>query len=140
MKKRRRHAAKPHLAQYRELAAFAQFGSDLDKASQEELNRGPAPGRRSQSRVQYAPLSVEKQILILAGTREGLARQGPVRTRSGGSSDERELPTSMKPRAWRPPSGRSTSGRDKKARPRHGQAHREFVKASRRPAQKPRPS
>ena len=33
------------LAQYRELAAFAQFGSDLDKATQAQLNRGAAPGR-----------------------------------------------------------------------------------------------
>jgi F-type H+-transporting ATPase subunit alpha len=57
------------LAQYRELAAFAQFGSDLDPATQRQLARG--------SRLveilkqdQYAPLSVERQIVIIyAGTR-----------------------------------------------------------------------
>jgi len=56
------------LAQYRELAAFAQFGSDLDKASQAQLNRG----RRLTEILkqgQYEPLPVEKQILgIFAGT------------------------------------------------------------------------
>jgi len=56
------------LAQYRALAAFAQFGSDLDKASQAQLNRG----RRLTEilkQPQYKPLPVEKQILILyAGT------------------------------------------------------------------------
>lgn len=56
------------LAQYRALAAFAQFGSDLDKASQAQLNRG----RRLTEMLkqgQYQPLPVEKQILIIyAGT------------------------------------------------------------------------
>ena len=56
------------LAQYRALAAFAQFGSDLDKASQAQLNRG----RRLTEilkQPQYKPLPVEKQVLILyAGT------------------------------------------------------------------------
>jgi F-type H+/Na+-transporting ATPase subunit alpha len=56
------------LAQYRELAAFAQFGSDLDKASLAQLNRG----RRLTEVLkqgQYKPLPVEKQILIIfAGT------------------------------------------------------------------------
>jgi len=56
------------LAQYRELAAFAQFGSDLDKASQFQLNRG----RRLTEilkQPQFQPLPVEKQIFILfAGT------------------------------------------------------------------------
>src|SRR5437764_6300245 len=56
------------LAQYRELAAFAQFGSELDRASQAQLNRGrrlvelPKQG-------QYQPLPVEEQILtVFAGT------------------------------------------------------------------------
>jgi F-type H+-transporting ATPase subunit alpha len=56
------------LAQYRELAAFAQFGSDLDKATQAQLNRG----RRLTEILkqdQYKPLPVEKQIVtIFAGT------------------------------------------------------------------------
>jgi F-type H+/Na+-transporting ATPase subunit alpha len=57
------------LAQYRELAAFAQFGSDLDKATQAQLNRG-ARLVEILKQGQYEPLSVELQVLsILAGTR-----------------------------------------------------------------------
>jgi F-type H+/Na+-transporting ATPase subunit alpha len=56
------------LAQYRELAAFAQFGSDLDKASQAQLNRG----RRLVEVLKqgpYSPIPVEKQVMIIfAGT------------------------------------------------------------------------
>jgi F-type H+-transporting ATPase subunit alpha len=56
------------LAQYRELAAFAQFGSDLDKATQAQLNRG----RRLVELLkqdQYVPLPVAKQVLsVFAGT------------------------------------------------------------------------
>jgi F-type H+-transporting ATPase subunit alpha len=56
------------LAQYRALAAFAQFGSDLDKASQAQINRG----RRLVEILkqdQYQPLPIEKQVLIIyAGT------------------------------------------------------------------------
>jgi len=52
------------LAQYRALAAFAQFGSDLDKASQAQLNRG---SRLTEllKQGQFSPLPVEKQILTL---------------------------------------------------------------------------
>jgi len=56
------------LAQYRDVAAFAQFGSDLDKATQAQLNRGQ---RLTEilKQDQYKPLPVEKQILIIfAGT------------------------------------------------------------------------
>jgi F-type H+-transporting ATPase subunit alpha len=52
------------LAQFRELEAFSQFGSDLDKATQNQLNRG----RRLVEilkQSQYQPLSVERQVLIL---------------------------------------------------------------------------
>ena len=56
------------LAQYRELAAFAQFGSDLDKATQRQLARG-ARLTELLKQPQYHPLSVELQIvLIFAGT------------------------------------------------------------------------
>src|SRR5579885_2733978 len=59
---------KLELAQYRELAAFAQFGSDLDKATQAQLSRGE---RLTEvlKQDQYVPLPVEKQIaMIYAGT------------------------------------------------------------------------
>ena len=52
------------LAQYRELAAFAQFGSDLDKATQAQLARGQ---RLTEilKQPQYQPMDVEKQVLII---------------------------------------------------------------------------
>ena len=56
------------LAQYREMAAFAQFGSDLDPATQRQLNRG-ARLVELLKQGQYQPLPVERQILIIyAGT------------------------------------------------------------------------
>jgi len=56
------------LAQYREMAAFAQFGSDLDKATQDQLARGSRLVEILKQ-PQYRPLPVEKQILIIfAGT------------------------------------------------------------------------
>src|SRR6202522_3747333 len=56
------------LAQYRSLAAFAQFGSDLDKASQAQLNRGKRLVEILKQ-AQYKPLPVEKQVaIIFAGT------------------------------------------------------------------------
>jgi F-type H+-transporting ATPase subunit alpha len=56
------------LAQYRELAAFAQFGSDLDKATQAQLTRG-ARLVEILKQPQYQPLPVERQIAIIyAGT------------------------------------------------------------------------
>src|SRR5690349_16688432 len=57
------------LAQYRALAAFAQFGSDLDKASMDQLNRGKHLVEILKQ-GQYQPLPLEKQIMIIwAGTK-----------------------------------------------------------------------
>ncbi len=57
------------LAQYRELAAFAGFGSDLDKATQAQLTRGERLVEILKQ-PQYQPLPMEKQVTILfAGTR-----------------------------------------------------------------------
>jgi F-type H+-transporting ATPase subunit alpha len=56
------------LAQYRALAAFAQFGSDLDAASQRQLTRGRALTELLKQK-QFSPLTMEKQVLsIFAGT------------------------------------------------------------------------
>src|SRR6188474_2298739 len=56
------------LAQYRELAAFAQFGSDLDKSTQAQLNRG-ARLVELLKQPQYEPLPIERQVAIIyAGT------------------------------------------------------------------------
>jgi F-type H+-transporting ATPase subunit alpha len=52
------------LAQYRDLAAFAQFGSDLDKATQAQLNRG-ARLTELLKQPQYQPMPVEQQILVI---------------------------------------------------------------------------
>jgi F-type H+/Na+-transporting ATPase subunit alpha len=65
------------LAQYRELAAFAQFGSDLDKATQSQLNRG----RRLVEilkQPQYQPLPVEKQVAIVYAATKGFIDNVPV--------------------------------------------------------------
>ncbi|MBM3975847.1 MAG: F0F1 ATP synthase subunit alpha [Planctomycetes bacterium] len=60
------------LASYRALAAFAQFGSDLDKATQQELTRGERLVELLKQ-GQYAPLPVEQQIMaIYCGTSGGL--------------------------------------------------------------------
>jgi len=59
---------KLELAQYRELAAFAQFGSDLDKATQAQLNRGKRLVEILKQ-DQYQPLPFSKQVMIIyAGT------------------------------------------------------------------------
>ena len=60
------------LAQYRELAAFAQFGSDLDKATQSQLERGK---RLTEilKQPQYQPMPVEDQVFIIWTVTNGLA-------------------------------------------------------------------
>ena len=64
------------LAQYRELAAFSQFGSDLDKATQDTLARG-ARLTELLKQGQYVPMSVEKQVIqIYAGTQRDKQGKG----------------------------------------------------------------
>jgi F-type H+/Na+-transporting ATPase subunit alpha len=65
------------LAQYRELAAFAQFGSDLDKSTLQQLNRG-ARLVEILKQPQYSPLSVSKQIVILYAGTNGFLDEVPV--------------------------------------------------------------
>jgi F-type H+-transporting ATPase subunit alpha len=65
------------LAQYRALAAFAQFGSDLDKATQQQLARG-ARITELLKQGQYVPLPVEKQVLILFAATNGFVDTYPV--------------------------------------------------------------
>ncbi len=65
------------MAQYRELEAFAQFGSDLDKATQQQLNRG----RRLVEvlkQPQYQPMAAEKEIMILFAGSRGYLDPWPV--------------------------------------------------------------
>jgi F-type H+-transporting ATPase subunit alpha len=65
------------LAQYRELAAFAQFGSDLDRATQMQLARGQRMVELLKQ-GQYQPLPVEKQVVIIFAGSQGLLDDVPV--------------------------------------------------------------
>ncbi|HEX2488178.1 MAG TPA: F0F1 ATP synthase subunit alpha [Blastocatellia bacterium] len=65
------------MAQYRELAAFAQFGSDLDAATQRQLARGQ---RLTEilKQPQYAPMDVEKQVAVIWAASNGYVDDIPV--------------------------------------------------------------
>jgi F-type H+/Na+-transporting ATPase subunit alpha len=65
------------LAQFRELQAFAQFGSDLDKATQAQLARGQ---RLTEilKQPQYQPMDVEKQVLVIWAATNGFTDDVPV--------------------------------------------------------------
>jgi len=65
------------LAQYRELAAFAQFGSDLDKATQRQLSRGERLVEVLKQ-GQYVPMPVEKQIVEIYAALNGYLDELPV--------------------------------------------------------------
>lgn len=65
------------LAQYRELAAFAQFGSDLDKATLQRLKRGERLVELLKQ-PQYQPLPMEKQVTIIFAGTKGLLDELPV--------------------------------------------------------------
>ena len=65
------------LAQYRELAAFAQFGSDLDAATQKQLSRGQRLVEILKQN-QYAPLTVDKQVAIIYAATNGFMDDLPV--------------------------------------------------------------
>jgi F-type H+-transporting ATPase subunit alpha len=65
------------LAQYRELAAFAQFGSDLDPATQKQLNRGKRLVEILKQ-PQYVPLAVEKQVTMIFAATNGYLDPIPV--------------------------------------------------------------
>jgi F-type H+-transporting ATPase subunit alpha len=65
------------LAQYRELAAFAQFGSELDKATQAQLARGQRLVQLLKQ-DQFVPLSVEKQVIVIFAGTNGYLDDVPV--------------------------------------------------------------
>ncbi len=66
-----------NLAQYREMAAFAQFGSDLDKATQMQLARGERLVEILKQ-PQYKPLPFEKQVIIIFAANNGFLDEYPV--------------------------------------------------------------
>ncbi len=65
------------IAQFRELAAFAQFGSDLDKATQQQLRRGERV-TEVMKQPQYEPLAVEKQVVIIFAATNGYVDDVPT--------------------------------------------------------------
>jgi F-type H+-transporting ATPase subunit alpha len=65
------------LAQYRELAAFAQFGSDLDRATREQLERGQRLTELLKQ-PQYQPMALEDQVIAIFALTQGYARTVPV--------------------------------------------------------------
>jgi len=65
------------LAQYRELEAFAQFGSELDAATQKQLARG-ARTVEILKQPQYAPMPVQEQVMVLYAVTNGLVDDVPV--------------------------------------------------------------
>ncbi|GAB4525841.1 MAG: F0F1 ATP synthase subunit alpha [Anaerolineales bacterium] len=65
------------MAAFRELAAFAQFGSDLDKATQAQLNRGLRL-REILKQPQYAPVPLEHQVVVIFAVTNGFADAVPV--------------------------------------------------------------
>jgi F-type H+/Na+-transporting ATPase subunit alpha len=69
---------KGELAQYREMAAFAQFGSDLDAATQKLLNRG---SRLTEllKQGQFSPLSMEQQVVSIYAGVNGYLDALPLR-------------------------------------------------------------
>ncbi|MEA4909214.1 MAG: F0F1 ATP synthase subunit alpha [Anaerolineaceae bacterium] len=74
------------MAGYRDLAAFTQFGSELDKATQQQLNRG----QRLQEilkQAQYAPVALQDQVVVLFAGTNGLADEIPVDKMKAWESD-----------------------------------------------------
>jgi F-type H+-transporting ATPase subunit alpha len=79
------------LAQYRELAAFAQFGSDLDKATQAQLNRG-ARLVEILKQPQYEPLAVERQVALVYAGVNGYLLKTKAAASAGDASAARRMP------------------------------------------------
>jgi F-type H+-transporting ATPase subunit alpha len=84
------------MAQFRELEAFAQFGIDLDKATQQQLNRG----RRLVEvlkQVQYQPMSAEKEVLILFAAANAYLDKWPESAVADYEAQMLEFMSSQKP-------------------------------------------
>jgi len=67
------------LAQYRELEAFAQFGSDLDKATQDQLTRGERLVEILKQ-PQYKPMPVQEQVVLIYAATKGYLDMLPIET------------------------------------------------------------
>ncbi len=65
------------LAQYRELASFSQFGSDVDKETKERLDHGQILMEVLRQK-QYEPLDVEEQVMIIYAASNGYLKEIPI--------------------------------------------------------------
>jgi len=65
------------LAQFRDLAAFAQFGSDLDRATKAKIDRGLRQ-QEIMKQKQYEPMAVEHQIMIIYAASKGYLDEVPL--------------------------------------------------------------
>ena len=99
------------LAQYRELAAFAQFGSDLDKATQQQLARG-ARMTELLKQGQYQPLPVEKQVADPVRRHERLRRRAADRLARALRAGALRLRDRASPDVW---TEMQTKGNDSKS-------------------------
>ncbi len=106
---------KLELAQYRDLEAFAQFGSELDAATQRTLARG-ARFVATLNQPAYAPWPVEEQVVVIYAANQGLPRPGRGGRRAGRQRGDR-------------PRGAREGARGARGGPRHqgplGRGHRQ---------------
>ncbi len=84
------------LAQYREMAAFAEFGSDLDAATRQQLTRGKVM-TEILKQGQYVPLAVEKQVMIIFVGISGLIDDIPAEAVTSFEADFLKFMDSMHP-------------------------------------------
>ena len=124
------------LAQYRELEAFAQFGSELDQATQSALGRGERMVA-TLNQPQYQPWPAEEQVVAIYAGHPRLARQGPGAAGAAASttscastcarsarSSRRSASPARSPTRRRPSSRRSSSGSSASSRSRRRRARR----------------
>ena len=112
------------LAQYRELAAFAQFGSDLDKATQAQLTRGERMVEILKQ-GQYSRMPVEQQVIVIYAGTNGYLDDVPVDAvrrvrepipRVRRQSSTRELPHDIRTDEARSPTDDRSAARRGRAR------------------------
>jgi F-type H+-transporting ATPase subunit alpha len=99
------------LAQYRSLAAFAQFGSDLDKATQQQLARG-ARLTDLLKQGQYQPLPVEKQVLILYAASNGYVDNIPIEALGRYERELYSFVDARHPQLWAELEAKGNSGKE----------------------------
>ena len=93
------------LAQYRELAAFAQFASDLDEATRKQLDRGRLV-TELMKQPQYQPLQVWEMAVTLFAVNNGLLRRRRGEGRAGGREEPARVPASPSTPRWSSASSR----------------------------------